>query len=68
MPHGVVAGIVFSLTPTVVVGLVFWFVMRAIIRSDRTERATYSRIEAEERARWDAEHATTARSSDDSRR
>ncbi len=54
----------FSLTPTVVVGLIFWFVMRAIVRSDRTERTTYARIEAEERARFEAERATTAGSDD----
>lgn len=40
-----------SLAPTVVVGLIFWLVMRAIIRADRTERKVYARIEAEERAR-----------------
>lgn len=40
-----------SLTPTVLVGLVFWFIMRAVLRADRTEREAYSRIEAEERAK-----------------
>jgi hypothetical protein len=30
---------------------VFWFIMRAIIRSDRNERAAYAKIEAEERAK-----------------
>ena len=57
----------FSLTPTVVVGLIFWFVMRASVRSDRTERTTYARIEAEERARFEAEHAAAAGSDDASR-
>ena len=28
----------YSLAPTVLIGLVFWFIMRAIIRSDRSER------------------------------
>ena len=42
---------IFSVTPTIGVGLIFWFVMRAIIHSDRNERKTYGRIEAEERAR-----------------
>lgn len=55
MPHGVVTGIIFSLAPTIVVGLIFWFVMRAIIRADRTERSTYAKIEAEERAKFQAE-------------
>jgi hypothetical protein len=40
-----------SLAPTVLVGLVFWLVMRGIIRSDRSERAAYAKIEATERAR-----------------
>ena len=42
---------IWSLTPTVLVGLLFWFIMRAVIRSDRTERKVYSDIEAEERAK-----------------
>jgi len=41
----------FSVTPTIVVGLIFWLVMRAIIRMDRNERKAYARIEAEERAK-----------------
>jgi flagellar biosynthesis/type III secretory pathway M-ring protein FliF/YscJ len=41
----------YSLTPTVLVGLVFWFVLRSIIRADRNERAARARIEAEERER-----------------
>ena len=41
----------FSLAPTICVGLIFWFVMRAILRADRTERKEYARIEAEERAK-----------------
>jgi hypothetical protein len=40
-----------SLAPTVLVGLIFWMVMRSIIHADRTERKVYSRIEAEERAK-----------------
>ncbi|GAB3574520.1 hypothetical protein GCM10027406_04680 [Leifsonia lichenia] len=49
--NDVVAGIVWSLAPTVLVGLLFWLIMRLIIRADRTERKVYSRMEAEERAR-----------------
>jgi len=45
------ANAVFSVTPTILVGLIFWFAIRAIFRSDRTERAVYARMEAEERAR-----------------
>jgi flagellar biosynthesis/type III secretory pathway M-ring protein FliF/YscJ len=44
-----------SIAPTVLIGLLFWIVMRAIIRADRTERDAYSRIEAEERAKRAAE-------------
>ena len=40
-----------ALLPTVAVGLIFWIVMRSIVRSDRTERKAYARIEAEERAK-----------------
>lgn len=60
MPHGVVTGIIFALTPTIVVGLIFWFVMRAIVRADRTERAAYAKVEAEERARFEREHGVPA--------
>ncbi len=41
----------YSVAPTILVGLVFWFIMRAIIRADRTERKAYADIEAQERAR-----------------
>ena len=40
-----------ALLPTVAVGLIFWFIMRAIIRSDKTERKTLAKYEAEERAK-----------------
>ena len=40
-----------SLLPTVVVSAIFFFVLRGIIRADRTERREYARIEAQERAR-----------------
>ena len=45
------ANAAYSLAPTILVGLIFWFVMRAIIRSDRTERKAFAKIEAEERAK-----------------
>jgi hypothetical protein len=41
----------FSIIPTVVVGLIFWYVIRAIVRADRNERKVYTQIEAEERAK-----------------
>ena len=49
------ANAAYSLAPTLLVGLIFWFVMRAIIRADRTERDVYAAIEAKERARFEAE-------------
>lgn len=48
---------IYSVAPTIGVGLIFWLVLRAIIRVDRNERKTYARIEAEERAKL-AEKAT----------
>ncbi|MEX1079827.1 MAG: hypothetical protein WED09_12050 [Homoserinimonas sp.] len=45
------ANAVFSVTPTILIGLVFWLILRSIIRADRTERKVYSEIEAEERAK-----------------
>lgn len=51
------ANAAYSLAPTVLVGLIFWFIMRAIVRADRTERKVYSEIEAQERAKFDAERA-----------
>lgn len=45
------ANAVFSVTPTILVGLIFWLVIRSIFRADRTERKAYSEIEAEERAK-----------------
>ena len=43
--------VVWTLLPTVVVSAIFYFVMRSVIRSDRTERREYARIEAQERAK-----------------
>jgi flagellar biosynthesis/type III secretory pathway M-ring protein FliF/YscJ len=40
-----------ALVPTICVSLVFWFVMRAILRADRAEREAQARIEAEEDAK-----------------
>lgn len=56
MPQDFWGNALFSVTPTILVGLLFWFILRAIIRADRTERAAYSKIEAEERARFAAEN------------
>ena len=40
-----------SLVPPLFVGGIFWIVMRAIVKVDSKERDTYSKIEAEERAK-----------------
>lgn len=40
-----------SLLPTVVVSGLFFFILRSILRADRTERRVYARIEARERAK-----------------
>ena len=51
MPTDPLWNAIFSLVPTVVIGLVFWFIMRNIVRADRSEREVQARIEAEERAK-----------------
>jgi hypothetical protein len=45
------SAVLFSLAPTVLLGLLFWFIMRAVIRADRGERRAYAKVEAEERAK-----------------
>ncbi len=50
---------VFSLTPTVVVGLIFWFVIRSIIHADRNERKALAKVETEERAKLAARRKVT---------
>ena len=40
-----------SLVPPLLVGGIFWIIMRSIIKIDSKERDTYSKIEAEERAK-----------------
>ena len=49
MPQDFWSNAIFSVVPTLLVGLIFWFVLRAILRADRTERDAYAKIEAEER-------------------
>ena len=45
------ANAAWSVIPTILLGLTFWYVLRSIIRADRTERKVYAQIEAEERTR-----------------
>ncbi|WP_400996344.1 hypothetical protein [Agromyces sp. GXQ0307] len=51
---------IWSLAPTVLIGLIFWFVMRSLLRADRTERDAYAKIEAEERAKRAEQHHRAA--------
>ena len=44
-------GALYALAPTVLIGLLFWFIMRSIIRADSSERKAFAEIEAEERAK-----------------
>ncbi|WP_396655862.1 hypothetical protein [Microbacterium sp.] len=43
--------VIWALLPTVVVAGMFFFILRSILRMDRTERRVYAEIEQEERAR-----------------
>lgn len=40
---------VFSVTPTIIAGLFFWFILRAVLRADRSEREAYQRMLRAER-------------------
>lgn len=51
MPESWWGNAIYSLVPTIVLGLIFWMVMRMIIRGDRTARLKYDQIEVEERAK-----------------
>ena len=53
-----------TLLPTLVVSAIFFFVLRAIIRADRTERRQYAKIEAEERLKRGLPPAPSTASAD----
>lgn len=40
-----------AILPTIVVTVAFFFILRSILRMDRSERRVYDKIEAEERAK-----------------
>ncbi len=63
MPETFWANAVFSVVPTLIIGLIFWFLLRAILRADRTERETFAKLEREERAKFEAERAAATASS-----
>lgn len=65
MPTDFWGNAIFSVIPTIVLGLIFWFAMRAIIRADRTERKVYADMESEERAKRAAALAQAQASSKD---
>lgn len=67
MPQDFWGNAVFSVTPTILVGLLFWFVMRAVVRSDRSERAAQSKAEAEAHARIEAEERDRMREAGEQR-
>ena len=39
-----------ALLPSIGVGLLFWFAIRALVNADRTERQALARMDAQERA------------------
>ena len=43
------ANALFSVTPTILMGLLFCFVMRSFMRADRNERKIYAEMEKQER-------------------
>lgn len=43
----ILAGII----PSIIVGLIFWWVMRAVVRADRNERLALAEAEAEAAAK-----------------
>ena len=54
--------VVSAVVPSIGVGLVFWFAMRAIIQADRRERSALARLDAEESARAAADERRDATS------
>ena len=43
-------GVLAALVPSIGVGLIFWFGLRAVMNADRNERRAQAQIEAQERA------------------
>jgi hypothetical protein len=61
MPTDFWGNAIFSLVPTIVFGLLFWLILRSIVRADRGERKAYAAIEVQERARFEAERLEAGR-------
>jgi len=51
-----------ALVPSVGVGLLFWFVVRAMIAADRRERAATAALDREEKAQEAARHHSAQKS------
>lgn len=49
--ENVLVAAIWALTPTVLLGVFFYFLIRSILRSDRNERRAYQQVEREERAK-----------------
>ena len=54
-----------GLIPSIGVGLVFWFVMRAVMRADRSERNALARIDGQDAQNAASADAPAAASGDD---
>lgn len=54
------ADVALSLVPPILVGGIFYLIMRSILRADSKERDVYSQIEAEERAKLETAAAKPA--------
>ncbi|SFA89615.1 hypothetical protein SAMN05421867_10386 [Cellulomonas marina] len=55
---GELGAVLAAVLPSIGVGLVFWFVVRALVQADRRERLALARLDAEDRARREAERRT----------
>jgi GrpB-like predicted nucleotidyltransferase (UPF0157 family) len=47
-----------ALVPPALVGLLFWVMLRGILRADSKEREAYAKMEAEMRAKAESEQAS----------
>ncbi|MFK4729507.1 hypothetical protein ROT00_07460 [Agromyces mediolanus] len=54
------ANAIWSLAPSIGIGLIFWFVIRAVVRADRGERKAYARMEQKLRTERAQERQKTA--------
>lgn len=47
--------LIWSLIPTIVLALAFWYLMRGILHQDRRERKMYAKYKAQEQAKLENE-------------